>query len=65
VAKENEENLKNAQSTYTEKTATVNSSKNIIDYNKAILDRNEYISSLLEQDASYAKYIESVVNESG
>ena len=64
-AKESLSNLKDINTKYTDYTDKIKDASNLQDYENAIQDRNEYITSLLEEDASYAQYIESVVSEGG
>jgi len=56
-AKKTETSLKDAQTKYKEYSQAISDSSNVQDHSKAIQDRNEYLTSLLEQDASFAKYI--------
>ena len=53
--------LKEAQTKYKEYNQAISNSTDVQGYSKAVQDRNEYLTSLLEQDASFAKYIQSEV----
>ena len=60
-AKKTETSLKEAQTKYKEYSQAVSNSQNVQDHSKAIQDRNEYLTSLLEEDASFAQYLQSEV----
>jgi len=58
-AKKTQNSLKDAQTKYKEYSQAISDSSNVQDHSKAIQDRNEYLTSLLEQDASFADFIQS------
>ena len=64
-AKEAESNIKQIQKDYKDKTIAIETTVTVSEQNKAIEERNEYIKNLLEQDATYAKYISSTIDKSG
>lgn len=53
------EATKTAQETYSSKTSDISNARTISERNTAIQNRNDYITSLLEQDAAYAEYLSS------
>lgn len=59
AAKANAQNLKTAQSEYSDYTEKIDQATTSNARIKAIKDRNEYITSLLEQNAEYQKYLSS------
>lgn len=58
-ANKTQDSLKDAQTKYKEYSQAISDSSNVQDRSKAIQDRNEYLTSLLEQDAAFADFIQS------
>lgn len=64
-AQKTADNYKNVQRNYKDYTDKINSSTSVSERETTIQDRNDYITSLLESDPNYAKYISSTIDESG
>jgi len=58
AARATEQEFKNVQEKFNSLDMAVNEASNYDDRLEAIKSRDEYIKSLLEQDATYAQYIE-------
>ena len=64
-ARKTADNYKDVQRNYKDYTDKINSSATISERQETIQDRNDYITSLLESDPNYAKYISSTIDEGG
>ena len=62
-AKKAKESTKKVYDTYTEKDKAVEEATSLTERNKAIEDRNSYINELLQQDSSYAKYLQTTFKD--
>ena len=57
--------IRNVAESSREYTDAVNNATTVSERNKAIQNQNDYITSLLEEDATYAQYIQSTFTEGG
>ena len=64
-AKEVAQSYKEVQDSYQNYSNAINESTSTTERDAAILSRNDYILSLIEKDATYAKYLQSAIDGNG